>query len=248
VHALSQQTPSAQKPDLHWALVSHVTPSGRGPQLPLLHVRGAMQSAFVVQTTLHCPFSQIEGLQVMGEPARQVPLPSQLEAGTRPPAEQVDWPQLVPDLCFAQPPSPLQVPSWPQVAGASGLQIPCGSAPPWTTTPHSPLVSGWEQLTHAPLHAVLQHTPSAQKPDAHSAAHPHAVPSDLAPPAVQLAPSAATGASTRPPLPPLGPESVPASAPPLPPVAAPSLPPKPLAPSLSVVHPDTSNAPNDVTT
>jgi hypothetical protein len=212
----------------------------------LLHVRGAMQSAFEVQTTLHWPFSQIEGLQVMGEPARQLPLPSQLDAGTRPPAEQEDWPQLVPDLCLAQPPSPLQVPSCPQVAGTSCLQMLCGSAPPWTTTPHSPLVSGCAQLTHAPLHAVLQHTPSAQKPDAHSAAHPHAAPSGLVPPAWQVPVASVIGASILPP--PLAAEPPPPPEPPLPPVAAPSLPAigVGLAPVDSVVHPDISNAPHDV--
>jgi hypothetical protein len=76
-----------------------------------VQTRPATQSAFESQTTLQAPLTQMDGLQVMGEPARQTPLPSQLEAGTSPPPAQVACPQEVPDLCLAQPPSPLQVPS-----------------------------------------------------------------------------------------------------------------------------------------
>jgi hypothetical protein len=52
VQALSQQTPSTQKPDLHCWLVVQVTPLGRGPQLPLTQGLPITQSAFVLQVTV----------------------------------------------------------------------------------------------------------------------------------------------------------------------------------------------------
>jgi hypothetical protein len=129
--AVLQQTPSAQKPVRHWLLLSQGTPSGRGPQLPALQLAGLTQSASEAQTSLQTALAaplaltQMEGLQVIGEPVWQVPLPSQLDAGTSPlPPAQAEGPQPVPDLCRAQPPRPLQVPSWPQVPGSCRLQKP----------------------------------------------------------------------------------------------------------------------------
>jgi hypothetical protein len=88
VQAESQQTPSAQKPDLHWLVAVHGWPRPRRPQLPPVHMFGTAQSALPAQTTLQAPSAQIDGEQLMGEPARHVPLPSQLEAGVSPPPEQ----------------------------------------------------------------------------------------------------------------------------------------------------------------
>jgi hypothetical protein len=42
-HALSQQTPSAQKPDWHSSLRVQLWPLPNLPQLPLRHVLGAAQ-------------------------------------------------------------------------------------------------------------------------------------------------------------------------------------------------------------
>src|SRR5262249_45585165 len=88
VQADSQQTPSAQKPDRHWPVLSQGWPRPRRPQLPPVHMLGTAQSALLAQTTLQAPSTHSEGEQLMGEPARQVPLPSQLEAGVSPPPEQ----------------------------------------------------------------------------------------------------------------------------------------------------------------
>jgi hypothetical protein len=47
VHALSQQTPSTQRPDPHSVLIVHAVPSGllHVPVVPALHVIGAVHDA-----------------------------------------------------------------------------------------------------------------------------------------------------------------------------------------------------------
>jgi hypothetical protein len=111
VQVESQQTPSAQKPDLHWLVLLQGWPSPRRPQLPPAQTWGTAQSPLPAQTTLQAPSAQMDGEQLMGEPARQVPLPSQLEAGVSPPPEHAGALQMVPALCLLQAPTPLQVPS-----------------------------------------------------------------------------------------------------------------------------------------
>lgn len=49
VQALAQQTPCAQKPELHSTAVAHVPPMGFLPQLMLLQLLGEVQSAVVAQ-------------------------------------------------------------------------------------------------------------------------------------------------------------------------------------------------------
>ncbi len=44
-----------------------------------------------------------------------------------------------------------------------------------------PCREGWLQLTHAPVHATLQQTPSAQNPDAHWLPFVHTAPCGLGP-------------------------------------------------------------------
>jgi hypothetical protein len=48
------------------------------------------------------------------------------------------------------------------------MQTPCGSGKPTLTGPQVPTMPGLEQEVHSPRQASLQHTPSAQKPVAHS--------------------------------------------------------------------------------
>jgi hypothetical protein len=110
----------------------------------------------------------------------QVPRPSQVLAGvSTPPAHTAAW-QGLPAGYFAQPPSPLQVPFCPQLSTGSTRQR-SGSAAPAPSGLHSPGFAGWLQRTHAPVQARLQHTPSAQKPETHSAAEEHAPPSGFLP-------------------------------------------------------------------
>jgi hypothetical protein len=96
----------------------------------LMQVAGLTQSLLLSQTTLQAALAHMEGAQLMGVPTWQVPLPSQLEAGTSPLPEHEALPQEVPALNFEQPPRPLQVPSCPQVSGAIFLQMAWGSETP----------------------------------------------------------------------------------------------------------------------
>lgn len=249
VQAELQQTPSAQNFDVHCAPAVHGCPSPRSPQLPFLHTFGGAQSALDAHMSLQAPPEQIDGAQLTGDPATHVPLPSQLEAGTRLPLEQAAGLHTVPETCLLQPPSPLHIPLPPHVSGASFLHIPCGSATPAFTGLHSPIIPGWLQLTHAPVQARLQHTPSAQKPEPHSSPQAQARPipfltaggSHLAPsrdaslPALPPAPGASPPASPGPAPPP--PAPIPPWPPPEPP--RPPRPPPPEAPPCSA--PPSSN-------
>jgi hypothetical protein len=140
VQAALQQTPSTQKLDLHCPLSVQICPRPRRPQLPPAQTLGATHSSLETQVSLQLPPTQRDGAQLIGEPATQVPFPSQLDAGTRLPPEQDAALHMVPAACLAQPPSPLQLPSCPQVSAASGLQTPCGSALAAGTGMHSPLM------------------------------------------------------------------------------------------------------------
>jgi hypothetical protein len=51
--AVEQQTPCAQKPELHMALEVHAAVSGNLPQLLLMQLFGDVQSATVAQVVLH---------------------------------------------------------------------------------------------------------------------------------------------------------------------------------------------------
>jgi hypothetical protein len=53
VHALAQQNPCAQKPELHSAAAPHAAPIGFLPQLMALQLLGDVQSAVVEQVVLH---------------------------------------------------------------------------------------------------------------------------------------------------------------------------------------------------
>jgi hypothetical protein len=76
--------------------------------------------------------------------------------------------QIVSAAYIAQPPTPSQAPVCPHEAGPLSLQIPCGSLVPASTGQHVPVRPTRLQLTHGPLQATLQQTPSVQNPDAQS--------------------------------------------------------------------------------
>jgi hypothetical protein len=175
--AVLQQTPSTQLPLAHWSPLVQVWPLPRGPQLPLLQTLGATQSASAVQLCLQPPSWQMKGAQSSGWPLTHSPSPSHSEAPIKVrPALQMPMPQEVPAACLAQPPWPLHMPLWPQVCGESMRQMPWGSGMPTGTGTHSPMRSGWLQLTQPPVQAWLQHTPSEQNPLAHWSAPAQAAP------------------------------------------------------------------------
>jgi hypothetical protein len=84
VHALAQQTPCAQKPELHSAPAPHVAPIGFLPQLMLLQLFGDVQSVLdeqLVRQALLVPHwygSHADGVDV-----RQVPVPLHVRAGVK---------------------------------------------------------------------------------------------------------------------------------------------------------------------
>jgi hypothetical protein len=85
--------------------------------------------------------------------------------------------QVVPEAYRRQAPLPLQNPSVPQAAAPLSVHWFSGSCPA-ATFMHDPTVPVRAHDWHVPVHAALQHTPWAQKPELHSV------------PAAQVAPMA----------------------------------------------------------
>ena len=82
--------------------------------------------------------------------------------------EQLSGAQTVPGLYFWQPPLPSQRPFVPHVVAPWSAQTPFESTAPAASGVQWPIVEASAQLLHAPSHLPSQHTPSAQKPEAHS--------------------------------------------------------------------------------
>jgi hypothetical protein len=85
-----------------------------------------------------------------------------------------------------------QVPVVPQEVGAVTAHWPWGSGARSGTAVHVPAEAVRLQARHAPVHALSQHTPWAQNPDAHSLAAAQSAPRGLRPhePLVQNSPGA----------------------------------------------------------
>jgi hypothetical protein len=87
----------------------------------------------------------------------------------------------VPGAYLLQPPAPSQRPLVPQEAAPWSWQTPRLSTTPCVSGVHVPRDEASEQLRQAPSQAVLQQTPSVQKPDAHSVPFTHVPPGFLRP-------------------------------------------------------------------
>ena len=183
--ALSQQMPSTQLPEAQSAPAAQAWPLPRGPQVPPTQAVPGAHWSLVVQVVAQLSPTHMDGAHGIATPATQVPTPSHAEGGMNSVAAPAHPPraQTVPTAYLAHPPCPLQKPLSPQVSGGSRRHTSCGSGTPAGAGRHSPTNSGRAQLTHGPLQARLQHTPSAQKPEAHS---------------VPLAQGTPTSASTQP--------------------------------------------------
>lgn len=146
----------------------------------LLAVDGAraLQSAVVLpHVLLHWPLLALHWYapHETGLPAWQLPLPSQVGAGTCASdseaalpftvpavgAAQVALPQTVSAAVSWQPPAPLHFPVLPQVEPAAHVVLSRGE-PPTAMLLHVPGLEASEQLWQAPLQATLQQTPSLQ--------------------------------------------------------------------------------------
>jgi hypothetical protein len=135
------------------------------------------------------PLQLTYGEQLIIMPAAQLPVPLHVLAVVSEPLPQVAAAQGVPAVYFAHAPFPSQDPSVPHVAADCMVQLLSGSVPT-TTLPQVPSVPAplcaAVHAVHVPAHAVLQQTPSAQKPLVHW------VPS----PPVQGLPSISAGVQT----------------------------------------------------
>src|SRR5262245_65499791 len=88
-----QQTPCSQKPELHSGPPPHAAPIGFLPQLPLMQLLGAMQSASVEQTVRQRPsVAQLYGAHDWPGVGAQVPAPSQRNADVSvDPVQPMSW-------------------------------------------------------------------------------------------------------------------------------------------------------------
>jgi hypothetical protein len=177
--AASQHTPSTQKPEAHCVAAVHAAPLPcGGTQAPPTHTLPETQCELAVQGFLHAPEAQAYGAHAVPMPFTQAPVPLQILGVERLPAHTLA-PQPVPEAQSAQAPAPSQAPLVPQVEAAVAAHSSSGSAPaamgPQVPSVPLPFLAA-EQAWHVPPQATLQHTPSAQEPEAHCA------------PAVQAAP------------------------------------------------------------
>jgi hypothetical protein len=113
---------------------------------------------------------------VKDAPATQVPAPSQVEAMVLLPPAHFWGAQMVPAPYLRQPPTPLQAPSFPQLATPWSAQVPVGSWPPPGTALQVPAIPGTLQDWQLPSQRVLQQIPWAQKLEEQSSSCPHRLP------------------------------------------------------------------------
>lgn len=183
--SMLQHTPCEQNPVTHSPPAPHIEPTGFLPQLPAMHAFPVTQSPSPEQVVLHAlvAASQRNGAQVWVPPGLHAPAPSQVDSCVRVlvPAGQLAGLHTAPDMYRWQPPAPLHVPSFPHAATPPSLHVPVGSEPPVGTLMQVPAEPVRLQAVHDAMHAWLQHTPCAQKPDRQSTGSVQAAPSGFLP-------------------------------------------------------------------
>jgi hypothetical protein len=114
---------------------------------------------------------QAKGVQSMSAGVTHLPWPSHIEAGVcEAAAEQLAALQKLPLAVLAHAP-PTHLPVMPQVlVWVVAMHLPWGSGELSGTSTQSPAVARRLHAMHASSHALSQHTPWAQKPEAHSLA------------------------------------------------------------------------------
>jgi hypothetical protein len=131
-------------------------------------VTQSVSAAHVVAQAV--PLQVRYGVQLIIMPAAQLPVPLHVLAVVSVPPLHDAAAQTVPAVYFAHAPFPSQDPSVPHVDAVCMVQLLSGSVPT-TTLPHVPSVPAplcaAVHAVHVPEHAVLQQTPSAQKPLVH---------------------------------------------------------------------------------
>jgi hypothetical protein len=108
-------------------------------------------------------------------PTLHAPEPLHVDAACAVAVEQLAARHTVPATCLRQAPAPSQKPSSPQVDGSVAEHSARGSVPA-SAALHVPRLFVAAQVWQLPVQAVLQQTPSTQKPLAQSAVAAQAVP------------------------------------------------------------------------
>jgi hypothetical protein len=181
VQAVPQQTPWAQIVEAHSVPSEQLAPLIFLPQELTLHTLGVTQFAAVVQASKHFWPLHANGAHGRELGAMHCPVLVQVDGGVYTLAAHVSPAQTVPTAYFRQPPAPSHLPSAPHAAAPPSLHMLRLSAAPAAMDVQRPIDEGRAQLRQAPLQASAQQTPSAQKPEAHSAAVVHIWPFCLGP-------------------------------------------------------------------
>lgn len=179
--ASAQQTPSTQNPLPHSLALAQVCPFDLGPQVPLTQLWPLTQSASVWQWLTQAPSVHWKGSQSCTPGARHAPRPSQVPAVLSRSPLHDGAAQTVSAANFEQPPTPSQTPDCPQLDDELCAQTRWGSAAPSAVGQQVPIRPDCAQVTQGPVQAMLQHTPSAQNPDAHCDPPLHMAPVGLGP-------------------------------------------------------------------
>jgi hypothetical protein len=178
-----QHTPSVQKPDAHSAPFVQAAPLNFWPQLPATHfVPAQSASDEQVEKQALVVVSQPKGAHSVSGPALHRPLPSQTLPPLTAVPSQVPARQTVPAAYLRHAPAPSHVPSRPQVPTSPlGHSLAARGTAPSEMNEQVPGAPTPLQVLHVSVQLVLQQTPSAQKPLAHSAPQAQAWPFGFVP-------------------------------------------------------------------
>jgi hypothetical protein len=166
-HALLQQTPSVQLPDVHWLEARHVAPfacfAAHDPALQKSPVTQSASDAHVVKQ-LVAPHTNGAHAVVVGVP--HAPDPSHPAALVATPLVQEGALHVVlaPGYAHAVRPLPSQLPPHVVPLPAHAARVPTGAP---VAAPHVPIDPATLHASHCPAHAPSQQTPSTQLPDEH---------------------------------------------------------------------------------
>ena len=162
----------------------------------------AAQSVFDVHVVAHLLVaeSQLNGAQIVAGPALHRPSPSHTSMSLTAAPSQVPGLHTVPAGCLRQCPCPSHVPSRPQVDAGVAAQADRSSGTPFATKEQMPGALAALQVLHVSVQALLQQTPSTQKPLWQSPAQPHAWPFAFRALASAVAQDASPASGFEPPL------------------------------------------------
>jgi hypothetical protein len=117
VHAVAQQTPWAQLPEMHSIRSEQKAPLGFFPHELPVQTLPAEQFASTVQLPKHCAPLQANGTHEMVAGSTHVPVALHVESGLNTLFSQCAAAHTVPGRCLRQAPAPSQLPSVPHDSG-----------------------------------------------------------------------------------------------------------------------------------